>query len=222
MYKGDLPRLYTPRSWPRDIESSEALRFYEAFLHSDGDQGEELVGPRDFRGADLSGMLLQWLFLWSSDFTNVSLEYADLFKAQLVGSDLNGANFFEANLHRTDFSECEAKGASFSSSHALRANFRGADLSCANMKEINLVKANLRSANLTDADLTGAILGPSENESHTLLSGATLIGCKVEGARGRVRGPVYIDSLGGPVDGEDLAAWFTRNGAPEVNVEPSY
>jgi len=72
-------------------------------------------------------------------------------------------------------------------------------------------------ADLTGADLRGAGLG--REGARVDLRGARLVDCRVEGARGLVRGPVHVDRSGEPIDGEALAAWFALNGAPEVAVD---
>jgi hypothetical protein len=53
----------------------------------------------------------------------------------------------------------------------------------------------------------------------TVLAGARMFGCQLEGAKGTVVGPVLVDEHGSQsLDGTELEAWFSERGADNIQV----
>ena len=83
----------------------------------------------------------------------VSLNDANLRKADLIEADLRYASLMGANLSKADLTGVHLNGTSL-----IGANLREADLSEADLRGANLRRANLRGANLNNVDLSSADL----------------------------------------------------------------
>jgi Pentapeptide repeats (8 copies) len=92
----------------------------------------------DFRGRDLSGLVLR--------------------NKMLVEANLNDADLRRAVLTRTNFTGAELRGAKLGGAQAKGANFRGATLVRAKFGDAVLDDADLRGCDLHDAELDGARL----------------------------------------------------------------
>lgn len=213
------PVIY-PRVLPDDSDATERLHGYMLYLESDGKEGGALGGPLDFRGADLSGMQMGGLFLWYSNFSNVVLDEVNFRKAELTASTLDGASLCGAYLHRTQINECEARGAVFTGAFLVRAELHESVFTGADFRGSTLSGTRLHKADLTGADFRNASFGSKDKGSRTLLQNALLEGCRFEGADGWVVGPADVGSKENPqiIGGEELALWFTENGAPNLSV----
>ncbi len=123
----------------------------------------DLTGYYGFNKVDLSG----------ANFTNCTLEQADLSGADLSGADLTNAQFSEADLSGTNLSGTTLYGADlsyhdfrnvnlfkFKPSNAilLSTNFSGLNLSKVNFNKAALFQANFSKANLSGANLAQADL----------------------------------------------------------------
>lgn len=73
--------------------------------------------------------------LINTDDTLVSLEYADLYEADLKGQTLDKANFCKAVLTKADFRACKLKGVDFTDAKMDNAILRNADLATAILNE---------------------------------------------------------------------------------------
>lgn len=139
----------------------------------------------DLRGADLSGINLNYAILKEADLQGANLKGsfligADLNKANLRGANLSyanlsGANLESANLNYGKLNNAILKEANLIKADFFSANLEGAKLSYANLKETNLnyaslVSVNLRQALLIETNLKHAILVDAN------LSGTHLIG----------------------------------------------
>ena len=94
----------------------------------------------DLRGADLTGVILDYADLRGADLTGAKLIYASLWNSKLTDAILTKADLTEANL----------KGANLT-----RAKLIDADLTRAKLIDADLTGAVLTDANLTRADLKG-------------------------------------------------------------------
>ncbi len=112
----------------------------------------------NWRGVDLSGVVLSQARLGGADLSQASLDGANLSGCSLVGASLRGARLVSVRLWRANLS-----GADLSDANAESAGLRAARLVRADLKQTVLIKANLVQSNLTGArfcgaDLTKAIL----------------------------------------------------------------
>ena len=133
----------------------------------------------------------------------ISLEHADLRRANLRCADLRRANLRCANLSGADLAHTDLRdaglsranlgnaylsGANLGNAYLVYTNLRHANLSGANLSGANLVYATLRCANLSGADLGSAYL------SGTALGAADLSGANLEDVNwGCIRIPVVED-----------------------------
>jgi hypothetical protein len=107
------------------------------------------AGVRDFREAELQGVVLRG---------------ADLSGCDLTGADLSAADLTEADLTECNLGGAELRGAILQGAVLQRANLRGADLSLANLRSADLDGADLRGADLAGAVLRWArVLGTAYN-----------------------------------------------------------
>lgn len=122
----------------------------------------------DFRGHDISGLMLRDISLAGSNLEGQQLARVDLTNSNLQGVNLQGADltgtlFTGANLTNADLRSASLSGAVFKS-----ANLSGVDLN-----NMDLHKADFTGANLSHCDLRHA------NLSRTKLAGANITGTKL-------------------------------------------
>ncbi|WBB65963.1 pentapeptide repeat-containing protein [Micromonospora sp. WMMD812] len=176
----------------------------------------------DFRGADLSNLDLTGAYLVNSCLVGVRFEDANLGDATLTNAELQGADFSFADLAKAEMVGCTAPDARFRGARLFSvqlddAILEGADLSHAILNSAKLYKTDLRGANLEFTSLRWCTLGGGTMPA--VLSGARMFGCQLEGAKGSVVGPVLVDEDATlSLDGADLEAWFSEQGAENVQV----
>ncbi|MFR9779621.1 pentapeptide repeat-containing protein [Micromonospora sp. MS34] len=209
--------------WPDGPEAREALEEWFAAVASD--TTSYLSGDfLDFRGADLSTIDLTDAYLASACLTGVRFEDANLGGANLTNAELEDADLSFADLAKAELVGCSATNARFRGARLFAAELddavlAGADLSHAILNSAKLYKTDLRGANLEFASLRWCILG-GRNMPATL-SGARLFGCQLEGAKGAVVGPAFVDEHATrSLDGAELEAWFVERGAESIQVLP--
>ncbi len=137
----------------------------------------------DLRYLNFNNLSLEQANLYKADLTGTSLNKANLSRAVLINgtlkdADLTAADLTMAKMTRIDLKRADLTGANFTNS-GLReadlrgarfngANFFGADLRMARLEGAKLAWVDFREANLTGANLTGANLSDAD------LSGADL------------------------------------------------
>lgn len=122
----------------------------------------------DFRGHDISSLILR----------DVSLAGSNLEAQQLARVDFSNSNLAGVNLCNADLSNAIFTGANLSCANMRGVNLSGAVFKAANLTgvdlhQLDLHKADFASANLSDCDLRGA------NLSKVRLTGATITGSKL-------------------------------------------
>lgn len=207
--------------WPHSPEAREALE--EWFTAVASDPTSYLSGDfLDFRGADLSTIDLTDAYLVSSCLTGVRFEDANLGGASLNNADLADADLSFADLTKAELVACSATNARFRGARLFAAELdeavlAGADLRHAILNSAKLYKTDLRGANLEFASLRWCTLGGGTMP--TILTGARMFGCQLEGAKGTVVGPVVVDEHGTlSLDGAELEAWFSERGAENIQL----
>jgi uncharacterized protein YjbI with pentapeptide repeats len=117
--------------------------------------GDDLRGislnGAELRRADLSYAYLQGAYLFGAVLEGADLTEANLEGAYLRGTDLTGARFGRANLAGANLESAKMQDADLTS-----ADLRNANLSSATMVHATLTSANLRGAILTRTDLRQA------------------------------------------------------------------
>jgi uncharacterized protein YjbI with pentapeptide repeats len=206
--------------WPSDPAARQALEDY--FDRLSGDPQALLDGGGlDFRGADLSGLELVEAEFSEAVLSGVRLVGADLPGAWLIAATLQNADLSGCNLRKTEGRKCDARRAIFHGANLDRSEFEDADFRRANLSKVRFFSARLPGADLRGADLRESIFG--HNPRFTSFDEARLTDCRVEGAAGRVSGPIDV-GVDSPrlLDGPDLQRWFADHGAPLVEVrEPA-
>ncbi|MFI6783988.1 pentapeptide repeat-containing protein [Micromonospora sp. NPDC050276] len=205
--------------WPDSPDAREALEEWFA----DPAPAAYLSGDfLDFRGADLSRLDLAGAYLANSHLVGVRFEEANLGDANLTNAELQGADFSFADLAKAEMVGCSAGKALFRSARLFAvqlddAVLEGADLRHAILNSAKLYKTDLRGANLELASLRWCTLGGTSMP--TVLTGARMFGCQLEGAKGAVVGPVLVDEEATrSVGGAELEAWLSGQGAEHVQV----
>ncbi|HSC66736.1 MAG TPA: pentapeptide repeat-containing protein [Cellvibrio sp.] len=115
----------------------------------------------DFRGHDISGLVLRDISLAGSNLegqqlARVDLSNSNLEGANLQGADLSGTLFTSANLTNADLRGANLTGAIFKSANISGVDLNGMDLSKADFTAANLTHSDLRNSNLTKTKLAGA------------------------------------------------------------------
>lgn len=122
----------------------------------------------DFKGHDISGLILKNISLAGSnlegqqlsriDLSNSNLEEvnfknADLSKTILTNANLTNAHLQGAKLKGATFKMADLNGVDLSNMDLQNADFTGTNLSNCDLREANLSKAQLSKANITGAKL---------------------------------------------------------------------
>jgi uncharacterized protein YjbI with pentapeptide repeats/class 3 adenylate cyclase len=115
----------------------------------------------DFRGHDISGLMLRDVSLAGSNLEGQQLSRVDLSNSNLSGVNLQGADlantlFTGANLTNADLRGATLSGAIFKSANLSGVDLNGMDLHKADFTAANLSHCDLRNANLTKTKLAGA------------------------------------------------------------------
>lgn len=122
----------------------------------------------DFRGHDISGLILKNISLAGSN-----LEGQRLAKIDLSNSNLEEVNFKDADLSDTIMTRANLTNANLQNSKLSGASFKHANLSGVDLSGMDLQNADLSGANLTGCDLREANLTKSQ------LQGANITGTKL-------------------------------------------
>jgi hypothetical protein len=117
---------------------------------------------------DLTGAVLNGIYL-----RNANLSGAILNKARLRKANLSGAYLMAADLKATDFFLADLSGVDMRSANLFGANLSGANLRGASLNRAKLFGVNLRAASLASADLTETDLRKA-NVSEVNFIGSTL------------------------------------------------
>lgn len=122
----------------------------------------------DFRGHDISGLMLRHISLAGSN-----LEGQQLARVDLTNSDLQGANLQGADLTGTLFTGANLTGADLRNATLTGAIFKAANLSGVDLNNLDLHKTDFTGANLSLCDLRHADLSKAK------MSGANISGAKL-------------------------------------------
>ncbi len=134
----------------------------------------------NFRGADLTGVHFTGADLMhrrTSNYDPCDFTEATLDEANLFGALCNAARFVQASLERANLDEANFELANFKGACLRGATLRRASLHSAYLQEADLSQATLEEAQLPGADLDGAKLHETilylANLDHTSLRGAS-------------------------------------------------
>ena len=122
----------------------------------------------DFRGHDISGLMLRDVSLAGCNLEGQQLARVDLSNSNLAGVNLQGADLTNTLLTGADLTNADLRSATLTGAIFKSANLSGvdlngmdlhkADLTAANLTHCDLRNANLTKTKLTDANITGAKL----------------------------------------------------------------
>ncbi|MBM0258061.1 pentapeptide repeat-containing protein [Micromonospora sp. 4G55] len=209
--------------WPDSLDAKAAIE--EWLDAAAADTTSYLAGDfLDFRGADLSNLDLAGAYLANSCLVDVRIEDANLGDANLNNAELDGADLSFSDLAKAEMVGCSARNARFVKARLFSVQFdeavlAGADLSHAILNSAKLYQTDLRDADLAFSSLRWCTLGGGGMPA--VLSGAKMFGCRLEGAKGTIVGPVFVDQAATrPLDGAELEAWFSAQDAQDVRVAP--
>jgi uncharacterized protein YjbI with pentapeptide repeats len=135
------------------------------------------AGERDFRGAALREIVLQYGQLGGIDLSN-----ADLICADLSGCGFQEANLSGANLRGADLSGCSFRKTNLQGADCRGTLFIGSNLSALSLGSINLERANLSVATLIGVDLKGTNLEHAIMVETNLKDAINLNECSMYGA----------------------------------------
>lgn len=156
--KAALKNRWTPEQVDAVVAALVGGTVLPEFVAKVPPAGGGMVFVDDLRGISLNGAELR-----RANLSYAYLQGADLFGAILQGADLTEANLDSANLRVTDLT-----GARLG-----RANLTGATLESAKMQDVDLTGADLRNANLSSATMVHANL-TAANLRAALLANADL------------------------------------------------
>jgi pentapeptide repeat protein len=198
--------------WPDDPETAAVLQSYLA------DPDSMMSGSQsDFRGADLRGLDLSGAELIEANLREVSLSGTDLTRVNLRIADLSGADLTGARMYKTDADHCVAAAAVLRGAYLFRASFMHADLRSADLRRAFLNAVNFAHADMRGADLRKASVGKG---TPLFFRETRLLGSRLEGAQGQVRGTVDIGEDAPEIlAGAELTGWFRSQNA-ECTVVP--
>lgn len=213
--------MYKAITLPADSEAASAVQSYVNWLNTHGAQGEELgASMMDLRGANLSGIPMRYLYFLQTDLSDCVFNGCDFSKAELSAATLNSSKFVEANFLKADLSECEARETDFTRASLIGAKFYRAEIVGSCFREAYLNAAWMHETDLRESDLSGVWFGPGEASGTTVFKETKVLGCRVVGAGGWVRGTADVGTKSKPhvIRGTELAEWFQDNGAPDVKI----
>jgi len=207
------------RHWPDDPAVRQALEEYLDNFPTDPQTLKSILDAEnlDFTGADLSGLDLSEAILSGANLAGVRLAGADLYTAWLIAAVLRGADLSRCYLRKVQGRACDAQYAILRGADLDSSQFERADLRRADLREADFAGALLTGADLRGADLRDCVFGLIRNL--TGFTQARFADCVMEGAKGRIIGPVDV-GVDSPrlLDGADLQRWFADRGAPLVEV----
>ena len=129
----------------------------------------------------IKGLSLQFADLRRANFSRSNLRFADLREANLSHVNLKEANLCNANLCNANLSYAEIDRANFREANLHSADFSGAKLNSAVMSSADLRRANLSNSELRNTDLSRAEL-QNANLCHADMTGANLFDANLKGA----------------------------------------
>jgi uncharacterized protein YjbI with pentapeptide repeats len=139
-----------------------------------------LFRGRDFSGANLQNIFLEWTGMDKTNLNNAdlrngrfhaaSIENANLAYAKLSGSNLRTADVLKTDLNHANFSNADLWRADFTQANLSHVNFSGASLSHTNLSRADLSYSNFRKANLDSTVLLGANLQNVQGLTQSQLS----------------------------------------------------
>lgn len=180
--------------------------------------------------ADLSGASLDWINLYEanlsgSDFQSASFANASLNMVNLAGANFENAFCPESNFSGCNFEQANLKGAKFMRSTLDGSRFKGAlvntdtDFSMSNLIISDLSGMQAQGMCFSFTQLSGAKLTDADF-SGADLSQVVLVGANVENTRftgARIHGISAWDLQGTPADESELI--ITRSNAATVTVD---
>lgn len=122
----------------------------------------------DFRGHDISGLILRNISLAGSNLEGQQLARVDLSNSNLEGVNLQRADLSSALLTSTNLTGVDLRGATL-----IGAIFKSANLHNVDLNHMDLQKSDFSGANLSGADLRGA------NLTKVKLTEANITGAKL-------------------------------------------
>lgn len=122
----------------------------------------------DFRGHDISGLMLRDISLAGSNLEGQQLARVDLTNSNLQGVNLQGADLTGTLFTGANLTSADLRGASLTGAIFKLSNLSGVDLN-----NMDLSKSDFTGANLTHCDLRHA------NLSKTKMAGANITGAKL-------------------------------------------
>ncbi|MEU5877000.1 pentapeptide repeat-containing protein [Spirillospora sp. NPDC047279] len=213
------------RAWPNDSEAAAELADYLEDLNASvGEVAKVLSGEMmDFRGADLSHLMLDEAFLFNADLSDVRLVGASLGRANLGGAILRRSDLTSADLTKAELVECDAQHATFTGATLFSVDFSDADLRSVDLRDAIVNSTSFFQTRLDGADLRNASLRfchfGHQEAAATIMTGASIANCAFDEAGGFVVGPVDIgDDETDLLEGAALASWFHAHGAPAIKV----
>jgi uncharacterized protein YjbI with pentapeptide repeats len=191
--KKDQPSMSDERP-PDSLKSVARARTVTLLARLDEglDEGEKSLGKGSvLRFLSESGLLRKGTNFWEEPV--VSIQGADLRRADLRGTDLknadlhlarlNGSELFRANLNNADLRLADLSGASLRNVTMCGADLSGADLSKANLREANLSNGKVYYDNPQNVRMMGDLFG-EDLQSELTERLAPLSGADLSGARG--------------------------------------
>ncbi|MGW0038091.1 pentapeptide repeat-containing protein [Gordonia sp. NPDC003376] len=213
------------QEWPRDSGARAALqdffdqkRLSPILIFVPTMNG----GNLDFRGADLSGLLLL-----GAEFSEANIEGVRFDRGLLSGAWMHQVRAREAMFRSavmrevqsdaSDFSYAVFDGAELNGSVFIASDFTGASFCGSHVSDVIFDESNLRYG-----DFRGCTFGTPDGRHWVSLRRARIHGVTLEGARGVVSGPVDVGDVQAlMLDGPDLETWLTERGAPDLRVHSS-
>jgi hypothetical protein len=159
--KEALKSRWTPEQVDAVVAALAAGTLLPEFVAKVPPAGGGMVFVDDLRGISLNGAELRranlsYAYLQGADLFGAILQGADLTEADLEGAYLRGTDLTGARLGRANLGGATLESAKMQDVDLTGADLRNVNLSSATMVHANLTAANLRSALLANADLRQA------------------------------------------------------------------
>jgi uncharacterized protein YjbI with pentapeptide repeats len=111
-------------------------------------------GNRDFKGKDLSHLILTGIDLTGIDLREANLQGIDLRNSNLSESCLDGADLYKANLSESNFKNASLNSVNFNQSNLEETQIHNACLNRADLNGTCCIKASFQGADLREIYLT--------------------------------------------------------------------
>jgi uncharacterized protein YjbI with pentapeptide repeats len=119
-----------------------------------------------FRGRDFSGANLQNIFLEWTGMDKTNLNNADLRNGRFHAASINNANLAYANLSNSSLGTADVLKTDFNHANFSNADLWRADFTQANLRHVNFSGASLKHTNLSRADLSYSNFRSFQAEKH--------------------------------------------------------